>query len=518
MAAEATETRTRGSRGTGISTVRTKLSNPRPPVSAVGAVSVAAASMLAVSEATRRRPAAGRRVPTVLRMVDTGALLAAAVACAFLLPEAMEGASIWMLAGLFGSWYVALDVAGARSFHSACSARAECAGIFRASLPLSGLLALVALLTAEPVHRDLLFVALPTGTLLLLVGRWLLRLFVEFRAPAGMRARRTVVVGRLAELGPTSVLQRGAFGRLYDVVGSMAADTASGTLSGDDPARATATGANRVLALCEEVHAEVVIVAGPLAADQELVRTLGWTLENSGSNLVLAPLPANIGRRRLKMVPIEGLPLVHVNPPTFRGGKYHVKRIFDVTAAAAALLLLAPLLIVVALVIRAEDGGPVLFRQQRTGIGGKPFTMFKFRTMCVDAESRLEGLRQLNEGNGVLFKLRDDPRVTHAGRWLRKFSIDELPQLFNVLGGSMSLVGPRPPLPSEVAGYTGYTGRRLLVRPGLTGLWQVSGRSDLGWEESVGLDLYYVENWSVGFDLEIIQRTVRVVLRPVGAY
>ncbi|MDX6203841.1 MAG: hypothetical protein QOJ83_3341, partial [Frankiales bacterium] len=165
-----------------------------------------------------------------------------------------------------------------------------------------------------------------------------------------------------------------------------------------------------------------------------------------------------------------------------------------------------------------DSRGPVLFRQTRAGTGGRPFTVYKFRTMAVDAESRLEELRALNESDGLLFKMRRDPRVTRSGRFLRKYSLDELPQLLNVLRGNMALVGPRPPLPSEVEAYGADVRRRLMVRPGITGLWQVSGRSDLTWEESVRLDLYYVENWSPALDISILWKTLFAVLRGGGAY
>jgi lipopolysaccharide/colanic/teichoic acid biosynthesis glycosyltransferase len=175
-------------------------------------------------------------------------------------------------------------------------------------------------------------------------------------------------------------------------------------------------------------------------------------------------------------------------------------------------------LLAVAIAVKVSSPGPVMFRQERVGRHGRPFVMHKFRSMYVDAEARLAQLQHLNDRDGVLFKMRDDPRVTPVGRFIRRYSLDELPQLFDVLLGTMSMVGPRPPLPREVARYHEDVRRRLLVKPGLTGLWQVSGRSDLSWEESVRLDLSYVENWFLGLDLSIIARTVRAVLARSGAY
>jgi exopolysaccharide biosynthesis polyprenyl glycosylphosphotransferase len=222
---------------------------------------------------------------------------------------------------------------------------------------------------------------------------------------------------------------------------------------------------------------------------------------------------------RMHMRPFIGLPLLHVEEPEFTGARRLVKEVVDRLGAGLALLAIAPMLLVVALAVRLDSVGPVLFRQVRIGRDGREFSMLKFRTMVADAEEQRAALLDRNEkADGLLFKIADDPRVTRVGRVLRRFSLDELPQLLNVLGGQMSLVGPRPPLPAEVALYDDSVRRRLLVKPGLTGLWQVSGRSDLTWEESVRLDLRYVENWSLLLDLMILWKTASAVLRARGAY
>jgi exopolysaccharide biosynthesis polyprenyl glycosylphosphotransferase len=204
--------------------------------------------------------------------------------------------------------------------------------------------------------------------------------------------------------------------------------------------------------------------------------------------------------------------------PSYRGLRRLAKTVLDRVASAAGLLVLSPVLLAVAVLVRREDGGPVLYRQERVGRYGRTFDVLKFRSMSVGAESDVDVLAVADEGNGVLFKIRADPRVTRVGKVLRRFSLDELPQLVNVLRGDMSLVGPRPALPGEVATYGPDMQRRLLVRPGVTGLWQVSGRSDLTWAETVELDVRYVDNWSVGRDLSILARTVRAVLAGPGAY
>lgn len=232
----------------------------------------------------------------------------------------------------------------------------------------------------------------------------------------------------------------------------------------------------------------------------------------------MAPALTDIAGPRIHTQQVAGLPLIHVTTPTLEGGQGVAKRLFDVFVSGIMIVAASPLMALVAILVKLDSRGPVFFKQERVGIEGAHFGMLKFRSMVLDAEQNLEALSNHNEGNGVLFKIRNDPRVTRVGRVLRKFSLDELPQLFNIFAGSMSLVGPRPPLPTEVEAYEHDVRRRLLVKPGLTGLWQVSGRSNLSWQDSVRLDLYYVENWSLAGDLIILLRTVRAVFRGTGAY
>jgi exopolysaccharide biosynthesis polyprenyl glycosylphosphotransferase len=211
--------------------------------------------------------------------------------------------------------------------------------------------------------------------------------------------------------------------------------------------------------------------------------------------------------------------LIHVEKPQYHGAKRFQKRLFDVGFSSFVLLLGLPLLVAIAIVVKLSSKGPVFYRQERIGLDGKAFEMIKFRTMIDGADAMLDDLADLNQSEGgVLFKIRDDPRMTPVGRFLRKFSLDEIPQFLNVLRKDMSVVGPRPPLATEVKSYDDYARRRLLVRPGITGLWQVSGRADLSWEDSVRLDLFYVENWSMMADFLIAIKTVKVILRHSGAY
>jgi exopolysaccharide biosynthesis polyprenyl glycosylphosphotransferase len=234
---------------------------------------------------------------------------------------------------------------------------------------------------------------------------------------------------------------------------------------------------------------------------------------------VMAPGLTEVAGPRVHVSPVEGLPLMWVDQPQFTGLRQVIKRALDVVGSTFLIVSSAPVLLLIAALVRLTSRGPALYRSTRMGQDGREINVYKFRSMYHDADKRRSDLLELNESEGgMLFKIRTDPRVTPVGRWLRKLSIDELPQLFNVLGGSMSLVGPRPPLPDEVERYESHDHRRLLVKPGMTGLWQVSGRSDLSWDESVRLDLYYVENWSLALDLTIIARTVWAVLRSRGAY
>jgi exopolysaccharide biosynthesis polyprenyl glycosylphosphotransferase len=282
------------------------------------------------------------------------------------------------------------------------------------------------------------------------------------------------------------------------------------------PARAEAfdvpvtTGLGSLRSSVVEHRADAVIVVPCRHLDPQRLRRLGWELEGADTQLFVATGLADVGPARTSLGHAGAVPLLHVEHAALGGARRR--------AAALVLAVLTPALLTLALVVRLDSKGPALFRQTRVGKDGTPFTMLKFRTMTVDAEQRRATLTASNSSGSVLFKLRDDPRVTRVGRVLRRYSLDELPQLLNVVRGEMALVGPRPPLPCEVELYDLDTRRRLAVTPGLTGLWQVSGRSDLSWEESVRLDLRYVETWSIGLDLRILCRTVNAVLGHHGAY
>jgi exopolysaccharide biosynthesis polyprenyl glycosylphosphotransferase len=249
------------------------------------------------------------------------------------------------------------------------------------------------------------------------------------------------------------------------------------------------------------------------------MQDLSWELEKLEVDLLVSPGVIDVAGPRLQMRPVAGLPLIYLEKPQYHGAKRFEKRLFDLMFSGTALLFALPLLIVIASAIKLTSKGAIFYRQERTGLNGRPFEMIKFRTMVAGADAMIDDLAHLNESDGgVLFKIRDDPRVTPVGRILRKYSLDELPQFINVLRRDMSVVGPRPPLPSEVKTYSDYAKRRLLVRPGITGLWQISGRSDLSWDDSVRLDLFYVENWSMVSDLLITLKTAKAIFSHSGAY
>jgi exopolysaccharide biosynthesis polyprenyl glycosylphosphotransferase len=273
-----------------------------------------------------------------------------------------------------------------------------------------------------------------------------------------------------------------------------------------------------VMAAVRQSDADTVAVLACPEMNGVALRKLAWELEKTDTDLCLAPALLDVAGPRTSIRPTAGLPLLYVDHPDLTGARQVVKTLFDRLAAGSALIVLAPLFVAIALAIRAGDGGPVLFRQVRVGRDGRPFHVCKFRTMVTGAEAQKAALLARNEAAGMLFKIRDDPRITKAGSWLRRYSLDELPQLLNVLGGQMSLVGPRPALPEEASKYGDYVRRRLAVRPGITGLWQVSGRSDLPWDEAVRLDLRYVENWSFALDLQILWKTWSAVTHGDGAY
>ncbi|WP_162148841.1 sugar transferase [Arthrobacter sp. H20] len=416
-------------------------------------------------------------------------------------------------------WLVMLSMFRTRDPLLIGTGASEYKRIVQASATTFSWMAVAVVLFGANDFRNFLIVTLPAGLLGLLCSRWIWRNWLMRQRRFGLFLSKVIVVGRYDDVQYVVGQLAKKSGAVYDVVGTvLEGRDRSQFIHAGERRIPVVYGLSRVEKSVAETGADAVIVAGHLHKGSKYIRELGWRLERSATELVLASTLTNVAGPRIQMRPVEGLPLMHVEMPQFAGGRHVVKRVMDVIVSLSALIALAPVFAVVALLIRHDSPGPVLFTQNRVGRSSAEFPMYKFRSMVTTAEEDLVALKARSEGNGVLFKMRDDPRVTTVGRWLRKYSIDELPQLYNVLRGDMALVGPRPPLPSEVSGYAGHTHRRLFIKPGLTGLWQISGRSDLGWEESVRLDLYYVENWSVTGDLMIMWRTFKVMIQPVGAY
>ncbi|WP_380165788.1 exopolysaccharide biosynthesis polyprenyl glycosylphosphotransferase [Jannaschia sp. R86511] len=345
------------------------------------------------------------------------------------------------------------------------------------------------------------------GLGLTLAGRWVARMRAQRQNREGTVRVRAVTVGERADVDRLATRLRQNTYHGWSVVDEVLLDV-----------HGTRADVTAVVAAARSSQADVVMLAPSGGHHLGSVTDLQRALQAEGIELALTPPMVEAVGPRVTVDSLCGLPVVRVRSPELNGPRRWLKSLADRGGALVALVLLIPVLLLLALLVRLTSRGPALFLQERVGRGGSRFRMVKLRSMYVDAEDRLAELAGRNEAAGPLFKLTDDPRVTPLGRWLRRTSLDELPQLLNVLVGQMSLVGPRPALVSEVMQYDRDTRRRLLVAPGITGLWQVHGRSDLPWEESKRLDLRYVENWSLGFDLSILVRTVDVVLRRKGAY
>jgi len=423
--------------------------------------------------------------------------------------------SYWFFsAGLIVVWMAALSWIDSRADRVIGIGSTEYTRVGDASLRVFGSVAILAFLLRVDVARGYLLLALPVGVLLLGLTRWLWRQWLVAQRQMGNYCAKVLLVGsrrsvaHLArELGRTPTAG-------YRVVGACVpsgriAEVIEGT---DIPIMGSVDAIELAIAT---TGADTVAVTSTDDLPADKVKQISWSLEAGKQHLVLAPSITDIAGPRIHTRPVSGLPLIHVETPQFSSGERFAKRLMDLSLSIVGLIIISPLMILLALIVRLSSPGPVLFRQTRVGYHGREFEMLKFRSMVTNAEELLDELReQQNSGNEVLFKMADDPRVTKVGRAMRRFSLDELPQLFNVISGSMSLVGPRPPLPSEVALYADHVHRRFLAKPGITGAWQVGGRSTLSWDDSVRLDLAYVENWSLLGDVVILLRTVRAAAAP----
>jgi exopolysaccharide biosynthesis polyprenyl glycosylphosphotransferase len=387
--------------------------------------------------------------------------------------------------------------------------------VVRASWTVVAIVAFAAFAFKKDLSRYTVGFALVFGLVYILLLRYLARRTLHLARGHGLAVHRMLLVGTLNEaLEVYTTITRSPSAGLVPVGIHLTEGYAPGR---GVPVPVPVHAGRDILSLVRELDADTIAVCGSTSSEPGELRRLAWQLEGTGVDLVVAPQLTDIAGPRVHIRPVEGLPLLYVEEPTLSGLAWLVKNVMDRVVALVGLLIVLPFFPIIALAIKLSNPGPVFFRQPRVGREGQTFNVIKFRTMYTDAEDRLASLVDQNESDGLLFKIKDDPRVFPVGKLLRATSMDELPQLINILLGEMSLVGPRP-LPAEDGDFLGDVRRRLLVRPGLTGLWQVSGRSDLSWDDAVRLDLYYVDNWSLVLDLHTLWRTVGVVFFRRGAY
>jgi exopolysaccharide biosynthesis polyprenyl glycosylphosphotransferase len=413
-------------------------------------------------------------------------------------------------------WLIAVALQHGYEFRFLSTGPEEYRRLAQAGLTLFTGLVVASFVVHSELSRAYVLVSVPGTVLLSLSIRHFLRRWIYRARVSGRGLQKVLVVGRAD--AAAAVIEKLDHEPQHGLVAIGAC------VPGGHPGLSQVQGVPVVGDLSQILQAVVkfkvhlvAVVSHPDLSGQAL-RRLGWALEEHDVELVVSPGIIEVAGPRLSIRPMAGLSLLHLERPTVGGSRMIGKNAFDRVAGLAILAILAPVLAVISLAVKLTSAGPVIFRQTRVGVDGREFKMLKFRSMVVDAEARRAELLARGDGNGVLFKMKKDPRVTSVGSFLRRFSLDELPQLWNVVRGDMSLVGPRPPLPEEVAKYSSDATRRLRVRPGLTGLWQVSGRSDLSWEESLQLDLRYVDNWTLTMDLVILWRTAHAVIRGDGAY
>ncbi|MFD0047173.1 sugar transferase [Pseudarthrobacter scleromae] len=427
---------------------------------------------------------------------------------------------VFVSLGLVLAWWLMLELWGSREPRVLGSGTEEYKRVMASSAWLFGAVAVVSFAFKIDTARGFVGLAFPAGALGLLAGRWVVRQHLALERKRGFSISRVLIVG-----GPYSAAH---------LVRSLKSEPAAGYL----PVAAHLPGAkaerdfselqvpvlgvqsdfDSILSTILAENVDAVAISAGVNMHPKDLRRLGWELAARDIGMILAPALTDVAGPRIHTQPVAGLPLIHVSTPKLTGGKKVAKRTFDIVGAGLLVALLSPVFIILAALVRFTDPGPVFYKQERIGLRGTTFAMLKFRSMKVNADAELASLLVAQgSADKPLFKIDNDPRITPLGRILRKYSLDELPQLLNVLGGSMSLVGPRPQREGEVALYDDAAHRRLYVSPGMSGLWQVSGRSNLTWEESIRLDLYYVENWSLMGDVIILFRTFKAVFASTGA-
>ncbi|MCZ2813390.1 sugar transferase [Modestobacter sp. VKM Ac-2979] len=436
-------------------------------------------------------------------------------------PEGMSAgqqASVWMATILPVAWVTIMLVSRSYEERFLWVGPEEFRRVFSAAVLLLATVGTVSWAFKLELARGFIVVALPLATGLSLLQRYLQRQWVHRRRAEGRFLQTAILVGHRG--GVTALhaqIDREAY-HGYRVIGCCLPAGPKGESPEAFDGLPVLGTLDEVVDVVHAYEVDTVAVLPSPELDGPALRRLGWDLEKTRAELLLAPAVTEIAGPRVRIRPVCGLPLLHMERPELRGVRRLTKESFDRTSATVGILLILPVLAALALAVGLTSRGGVFYRQERVGRDGQTFGMLKFRTMVAGADRMVPDLAEQSDGNGVLFKMKGDPRVTPVGRVLRRYSLDELPQLLNVLRGEMSLVGPRPPLPTEVERYGFDMHRRFLVKPGITGLWQVSGRSDLSWDDSVRIDVRYVENWSLAFDFMILWKTVGAVFRGSGAY
>ncbi|WP_394771461.1 sugar transferase [Lacisediminihabitans sp.] len=414
------------------------------------------------------------------------------------------------------SWMFVMGAYSTRDLRVIGSGSLEYKRVIDSTIRLFGIFAIIAFLFQIDLARGYFLIALPTGALLLLWTRWGWRQWLRKEQSRGLHVSRAIMVGEKSKSEHVTETIRRAKGSGLHVVGALTRDGSTTVpFAGGVPVLGKYSD---ILEALESAQADTVVVTGSDEISPLDMRKLGWDLEAREVTLIVAPGLTGVAGPRIHARPVAGLPLIYVEYPVFSGVKRLSKRLFDIVGASLIILVSSPILVAVAIAIKSTSPGSVFYRQERIGLQGAPFGMFKFRSMVKDADDQLESLLDAQgKSSKPLFKVTNDPRITRVGRFLRRSSLDEFPQLCNVLLGQMSLVGPRPQRQAEVALYDDAAHRRLMMKPGMSGLWQVSGRTNLSWDDAIRLDLYYVENWSMTGDFIILWRTIRAVAFSDGA-
>jgi exopolysaccharide biosynthesis polyprenyl glycosylphosphotransferase len=414
---------------------------------------------------------------------------------------------------LVALWMLALRYFDTRDVKIVGTGSDEYKRIVDATIRLFGLVAIAMFLMKWELGRGYFLTALPLGFAFLLASRWAWRKWLRRQRSEGRYVHRALLMG---ERNKSEHVMESILREPYAGLVAVGALTALGSTERDLAPGVPVLGSfAEVVQTVTSTGVDTVILTGADALGPVEMRRLGWALEDKNISLIVAPALTDIAGPRIHSRQVAGLPLIHVEYPTFEGRKRAAKRSFDIVAALSLILLSSPLMIAVAIGVKLTSPGPIFYRQERIGLRGSPFGMMKFRSMIQGANDQLKSLLdEQGSSETPLFKINNDPRITPVGKFIRRFSLDELPQFFNVLFGTMSLVGPRPQVAAEVALYDDAAHRRHFMKPGISGLWQVSGRSNLSWDDAIRLDLYYVENWSMTGDLVILWRTVRAVLFP----